>query len=404
VDRPSRAAVTTLTSCAVAALLASLGAALVLELWRADLAIPFDYTGDALYQLMRIKMIVRHGWYWHTPDLGAPFGLEMYDFANLEFLSSFSIKLLSYLWKDVGVLANLYFLIGFPITAASCAGAMRALGISPVLAVSGGVLFTFLPYHFFHGQAHTSLAAYFIVPWTVYLAVTRANRMLPSVLIAALSVTINAYYSFFSLITVAVTAPIDKALGGSWRQLRFKMGVCAIMGGLVLLEATPSLLYILANGKNPVFGIKDPASAETFGLKLVQLLLPTLGHRVPLLQSLGERYSQRAPLVNENQAASLGILVGCGFLLLLYWAFVPPNRGQRDDGTALHLPVSLARLNLVFVLLGTIGGFGSLMAFTVLPEIRAYSRISIYIAFASIAGLAWAVERTDWWRRAPATR
>jgi phosphoglycerol transferase len=56
-------------------------------------------------------------------------------------------------------------------------------------------------------------------------------------------------------------------------------------------------------------------------------------------------------------------------------------------------------LNLATVLLGTIGGFGSLFAWTISSYIRAYNRISIYIGFFSLFAVALLVDRRrQWWK------
>src|SRR5690606_17161453 len=49
---------------------------------------------------------------------------------------------------------------------------------------------------------------------------------------------------------------------------------------------------------------------------------------------------------------------------------------------------SLVLLNISAVLLATIGGFGSIFALLISPQIRAYNRISVYIAFISLFALA----------------
>src|SRR5215210_9356091 len=43
----------------------------LMRLWRADLKIPFAYEGDALFYVMITKGVLRHGWWFENPDLGA---------------------------------------------------------------------------------------------------------------------------------------------------------------------------------------------------------------------------------------------------------------------------------------------------------------------------------------------
>ncbi|MDP9004699.1 MAG: hypothetical protein M3N12_07905, partial [Verrucomicrobiota bacterium] len=80
---------------------------------------------------------------------------------------------------------------------------------------------------------------------------------------------------------------------------------------------------------------------------------------------------------------------------LLVWAalrmmgatFVPLDR---DDQRVLSLA---ALLTLGATLLATIGGFGSLFALLVSPQIRSYNRISVYIAFFAILAIVLLIDR-----------
>lgn len=45
------------------------------------------------------------------------------------------------------------------------------------------------------------------------------------------------------------------------------------------------------------------------------------------------------------------------------------------------------RVNLFAFLLGTVGGFGAVFSFVIRPQLRGLNRISVYIAFFSIAAV-----------------
>src|SRR5262249_9141729 len=123
--------------------------------------------------------------------------------------------------------------------------------------------------------------------------------------------------------------------------------------------------------------------AEVFGLKVAQLLLPTTGHRVPLLADLKARYNATPELlVNENDHASLGLLGSLGFLALLSGLFLRKRPALNRD-----LWSGLAVLNAAGLLLATTGAFGSLFNLLIGPWIRCYNRMSVYLAFLAIAAL-----------------
>jgi phosphoglycerol transferase len=79
---------------------------------------------------------------------------------------------------------------------------------------------------------------------------------------------------------------------------------------------------------------------------------------------------------------------------------VMPARRRDSDQEASGDPVhAAARLALVALLLGTVGGFGSLWSLLISPDIRAYNRIAPFIAFFALAAVAaW----IDWLTRARA--
>ena len=95
--------------------------------------------------------------------------------------------------------------------------------------------------------------------------------------------------------------------------------------------------------------------------------------------------SLRCP--TRTAAQSLGILGTVGFAALLGWALL-----RRRNNTP-QLPDGLSLFTLVAVLVGTIGGFGSLFSLLVFSDIRCYNRISVYIAFFALAMVAWGLDR-----------
>jgi phosphoglycerol transferase len=130
-------------------------------------------------------------------------------------------------------------------------------------------------------------------------------------------------------------------------------------------------------------GNRSAGDAEIMGLKLTQLLLPIGGHRWEPFGALKYRYNL-GPLINENDTSSLGVVGDIGFLVLIGAMF-----------SRRRLPAlieQLSWLNLAAFLLGTIGGFGVLFALLVSPQIRAYTRISVFIAFFSFVVVAWLLD------------
>ncbi len=123
---------------------------LVFQLQRADLRVPFLYSGDAVFIQALVKGIADHGWYLSNPSLGCPGSLEMHDFPMADNLHFFFLKLLTSCAGDSAVAYNLGFDHG------------------PAILTS--LLFAFLPFHFLRGENHLFLAAYYLIPpmmWVV---------------------------------------------------------------------------------------------------------------------------------------------------------------------------------------------------------------------------------------------
>jgi phosphoglycerol transferase len=131
--------------------------------------------------------------------------------------------------------------------------------------------------------------------------------------------------------------------------------------------------------------------SEIYGLKIIQMLLPVPGHFVGKLSSLSERYLALSPYISENRMSSLGLVAAFGFFIMTAWGLLRPKFTSKpfsdQSKRRISLLDQLSSLNMFSVLIATIGGFGTLIAFLFFPSIRAYNRISIYIAFFSLAFL-----------------
>src|SRR2546423_6188367 len=119
----------------------------VMELWRADLTVPFAYSWDGLLIGAWTKGVVEHGWYLHNDALGAPAGADMHDFPMADSLHFLLIKLVSFFSPDYAVVFNLCFLLTFPLATLSCLFVLRHFQIAYGPALVGRLLFTLLPYH-----------------------------------------------------------------------------------------------------------------------------------------------------------------------------------------------------------------------------------------------------------------
>ena len=381
---------------------------LVWDLWKADLRYPLVETvGDVIIaQGVVFKSLTENSWVLDNPRLGAPFGLNMRDFPQADLLVLGSAKLLALFTKNHVLIRNLVAIGSYPLVACASLYAMRRLGIRFAIACVSSLLFAFLTYHNTRIGAHIFFGVgYFTVPFASLLALDLfANRPLffeggvgsrlqyvggtetwrASALCAVMGLTGTVYYPFFScylLMVAGVFAAFHiRSVVPLLRSL-FMQGIIAVALFVCLL---PTLVHEHLHGHSASM-IRDSQAAEVYGLKIVQMILPGSGHRLEAWNRIGSYYNRMAPLVTENRTAYLGFVGIAGFLYLLFVLM----RGQQRN-LRLH---TLSVLNIAALLLGTIGGFSSLMSFLVTNKIRSYNRICVYIAFFALLALAMVAER-----------
>jgi len=396
---------------AVAAVVAAVLGVLALQLWRADLRVPFHYQGDALAFGLWVKSVIDNGWYLTTPQVGAPGVLTMHDFPIAETFHMLIFKLMSVVSGDWALLFNLYFLLGFPLITMSAFAVFRHFGVRNGPALAGSLLFAFLPSRLIKGELHYFLDIFYQVPLAILVLLWvcgdepplfggqgssrwfglefRRGRTRAAVAICALTSATGVYYAFF---TGALLV-----LGGAWASLERRTArnvlagalLCGVILAGLALQSLPIVAYQRKNGPNPETATREHVESEIYALRIAQLLLPVAGHRVPALQRLKDHYDRSAPFRGESSSTSLGIVGSAGFLGLLLLVLL---RARRDP-VGSDVVRRLAVLNLLAVLVATTGGFGSLFALLVTPQIRGYSRMHVFIAFFSLFAVVLLVDK-----------
>jgi phosphoglycerol transferase len=353
--------------------------------------------------------MIDNGSYLHNHFLGMPWGQELYDYPIADQLHLLLLKVISVFLGDAGATINVYFLATFPLVAVCALVALREFAVSDGPAIVASVLFSLLPFHFLRGETHLFLAVYYLVPLVLMVALwlslghplvgengeRRAlSWLLPrgyvALLVVVLSGVAGVYHAFFSGFFLAVGGIVGAVSRRSGRPLVSAVVLVAVLLITIVTALSPSLLYVAREGQNPVAAKRLQFEAELYSLKLVHLVLPIPEHRFPPLAKLRRHYDRAHSwaLENENTTAALGLVGSFGFLCLVaHIVFGSPR--FRDDEMLSHL----ARLALAAVLLATAGGFSSLVALLVSAEIRGYNRVSVFLAFLSLFGVAVALDR-----------
>jgi phosphoglycerol transferase len=363
------------------------------KIWRADLRVPFYYSGDSLFYSMFVRGVLDNGWYWQNPALGAPGRLEMYDFPGLDNSVAVLILLFSIFTRNAMLVLNLFYLLTFPLVALASFYVFRQLNFSFATSLLCSLLYAFLPYHFMRNETHFLLSAYYVVPLAVLVLLwvsaeelsPRTRKFILSVAICVLLGSSGIYYPFFFCFLLLIAGAAGSLKFRRLKPLAMALVFVGITCATIAINLSPSIIHKFRHGEADVV-IRSPGEAERYGLKISQLLLPITGHRIDRLDRL-KRFHNANTLVTENDTASLGIIGSLGFLGLLAQLL---HRKEIVAGTSVFRDLSI--LNIFAVLLGIVGGFAFLFEILVSSGIRSYNRISTFIAFFSLMAVGIALE------------
>lgn len=386
--------------------LTALVAAWVLELWDADLDIPLAHPEDDTADVLAVVQgMLRHGWVFTNPDLGAPARQELYDLPGFagNALHFVLMQPLAVVTSDAVPLVNAYFLLAFPLCALSGFALMRWMGIGRPAALVCSTLFALAPYHFIRNEWHLFLGAYFLVPVAAYLILAvyadsplfarRAGRRGPLswlsprtgfTLAACVAIGLSdLYYAAFAILLVAAAGVLTFIATRSRRALISAGAVAAAVAVTLAAALAPSLVYRLENGSNPEVA-REPEESLEYSTNLADLVLPVRDHRLGPLDRLDERYTGSAPVGLE--ATELGLVAAAGLVwliaIVLVWAL--RRRPEGPDPRYRHLAVATATA----LAIGTTGGVSAIIAYLISPQLRAWNRISIFITLFALLAVA----------------
>ncbi len=375
----------------------------VLQLWRAHWQIPIYYQGsDFLLFEMLTKGMLDHGWPLQNPSIGAPGGLEMYDLPTHENLPLILLKVILWMEPNFAAGLNLLFLATFPLAALGAFYVLRHFQVSRGSALVASLLFSCLPYHFYRGQGHIFLSCYYLIPLAIMVCLWLCDdsgwagrrRLLAAAGICLLISAGGIYYAYLTGCLLLAGGLIGALQRSSWRPLLLSSGLILTLVLGLLLNLSPTLRYWSQQGRNPQVAQRSAIEADFYALRLPELLLPINHHRVPILATLKQKYLAQARYQNEGQWATLGLVGTAGFLGLILALIRPLETHPRG-----RLWRRLGLLNLAALMVALSGGLGYWMA-TLLPLIRCYNRMSIFIGFLALfavaLGLDWLSQRTRW--------
>ncbi len=340
--------------------------------------------GDFLANAAQLKASAHWGgvpYLWKTvPDLGAPFDANWNDFPTLdELVQCFQFLLTRLFGLFAGI--NLSFMLSHVLAAVAMYASARLSGAGRLWSGLAGLAFGVCPFIFAQSPHHFQVA--YVWPVAFFPLVWRAASTPPGLVWGSRPFWIAVVFGLltglqFVYYTNVFCQLVLLGAGIQWYRTRnvaaFRAGL-AVIGAAALGFAISNIdgwTYRLFHEGNPGAFVREYKWLEIYGLKIVDLVIPSVTHRIGPLAALATEHRQGAPLLDEG-ASYLGIvgLLACGWLIwdALRAAFL----GRFDE-----VPIE-AWWILWIVLMFTTGGLNAIVGAFGITMFRAACRYAVVI-------------------------
>jgi hypothetical protein len=325
------------------------------------------------------------------------------------------MKLISLFTKDFGITINLFYIISFPLTSLISFYVFKKFNIPTQLSFLGAILFAFLPYHFAQGINHLNLTSYNLIPLSVMLAlwimsgeltIPHAGAVDPEaksknkkmfwegMAICFLVSSSGTYYAYFSCLFLMLAGTARSF----WSRKLVPAATAAMLISVIfiglLINISPTFIYHITHGNNPSPIARVYHDTELYALKMTNMLLPSSDHRIKAFADIRKQYNRESSYLyrfksDKSESSSIGMLSSVGFIILICALFFIRRGGfeTNEKGDGVRRLYHLSLLNVFAFLTATVCGFASFIAPLIRFKIRAYNRMSIFIAFFSIFAL-----------------
>lgn len=377
----------------IVSILALLVGVVVLRPWPLD--VPVIYRADVFQHLALTQASDVSGAPAVSSDLGAPASVDWSAFpTGAERLQVAVLHVLDVATGDVVIAMNLYLLLGLVLSAAVTFAVLRWLRLAPVIAGGAALVIALGPawseavfagHLFLFGMWPVSLGL-FLTFWCLDRTGRRPWPSRGAVMIAACAAVAvalsSSYYATFSVIVIVSTGVLAVLRRRDIRRLIAP----AVVTALIVVVAGASLApQLLARRGAPTATAVERTvdDARRYGLDPLDLLMPRAGHPVPGFSAVGAAIDRGVQAERVSSPFGLAALVGAvwvGAVFIRHW------RRPRDhvDATAVRLAGVMA-VGLAFAVAGALGFVLAELGFT---QIRAWTRMTVFVYLAAIVGLA----------------
>jgi len=368
-------------------------------------SVPLNYTGDSLEILARIKaasegdLIPFRTHLVHR--LGAPFNANWNEYPGSDDLANYG---LGWLARVIGVSAtsNVALLLAHVTAALSFYLCARLLRHRWEWAFVGALLFSFSFFNLTRSLPHLWLTFTYTIPLALLtcwlIAAGRRTAMRPGWrwLCYGTAVALGASnpYNLFLYLQLLAWSILAQWLRSRW-SANVRLGLaCGVVAVLVFAAIHAyTWINVIDEGGAPLL-VRNYAGTEIYGLKPIELFVPSSQHHSKWLSGIGYRYLRWSDWRGETFSPYLGF-VGAAGLLWLLAALVRSLLAQRRRWRpAYSLPA------IWILIFSTVGGVNSILAFYFgLNLFRASNRYSVFLlALALLFVVAQLSLRTRAWR------
>lgn len=388
-----------LTGCLTAVGLAMLICGVSWRLWEIDWSVLPGTDIDNLLCAFMYKSIHQYGLRGTIANymVGAPGYSALIDIPITDVIQLLQIYVLDFFTGDYVKTIYLSYLVTFGTAALTMYILLARFQIKWWVNTTASVIFAIAPFHFYREIIHLSLSNYMAIPVGVYLAYViledklkflqkgengKLKLVWKDVLVLGAAVFVGIgqiYYAFFIAIIMVMALIVRMIRDKSWRPLICQGIPLYVLCMSVVAGLVPKLLFGILYGANTEAGIRVAYESELYGMKLIQLLMPSSFTRIPGLAKLNEAYVSSGVAVNESMWSPLGLAASAAFLGLCGWLIYSYVIKKENNRFTAQMDFA-ALATLVIVLFCTVGGFGAIFNYLITPQIRCYNRASILIS------------------------
>lgn len=362
--------------------------------------INFTKGGDGYQLFIYIKSLKKSGFsgIYFVDRLGAPDKCSLsIDTGVIDPLHAFNLWIFSLICPSVSYTAIIDYVFTYFTVSLSMFLLLHSINIKNHLNFVFTIVYALAPAHFIRGMGHITVSMYFTVPLGILVALyiykygietTRFQRILLGIFSVLIGIG-YPYYAFFIFIVYVISYIIFiiaclKNNQKSPKVLLSKVWVMALTGISLIATRIPSIIYAIEHGKNEISTTRLPFEGELYGLKIINLFVPSAFTRFKFLAKMRDYYNDHSVYASENIMAPLGIIGCIGLILIIVW-FIHSFVSRKSEFNDMDF-ISISTLTMI--LCCTIGGFGSIFNYCISSQLRCYNRGSFVIACFCIMAIA----------------